>query len=246
MPCSPNTPNNQGTFDAIKVSAPEGSILNPTYPAPTSARMLSGHPLHVALFGALAQALPDRVIADSAAPRPIILVSGYRDDGVRFHMPFFLMGGMGASMHRDGPSCLPYPTNVRSTPVELMETEAAVMIEHKELVPDSGGAGMHRGGAAQQIKLRNTSSKPMYVSLITERTRTAPRGMFGGGDGMRPKFELEDGTQLNPKGIHVVKAGEALIVRAHGGGGYGDPAQRAPAAVADDLLNGYVSGARRA
>ena len=74
--CSPNTPNNQGTFDAITVSAPEGSILNPTYPAPTSARMLSGHPLHAALFGALAQALPDRVIADSAAPRPIILVSG--------------------------------------------------------------------------------------------------------------------------------------------------------------------------
>ena len=80
-----------------------------------------------------------------------------------------------------------------------METEAAVMIEHKELVPDSGGAGMHRGGAAQEIKLRNTSSKPMYVSLITERTKKAPRGMFGGGDGMRPKFELEDGTPLNPR-----------------------------------------------
>jgi N-methylhydantoinase B len=240
--CSPNTPNNQGTFDAITVSAPEGSILNPTYPAPTSARMLSGHPLHVALFGALAKALPDRVIADSAAPRPIILVSGYRDDNVRFHMPFFLMGGMGASKHRDGPSCLPYPTNVRSTPVELMETEAAIRVEHKELVPDSGGAGQHRGGSAQEIKLRNTSSKPMYVSLITERTKMAPRGMFGGGDAMRPKFELEDGTPLNPKGIHVVKAGEALIVRAHGGGGYGDPALRAADAAADDLLNGYVSG----
>jgi N-methylhydantoinase B len=239
--CSPNTPNNQGTFDAITVSAPPGSILNPTYPAPTSARMLSGHPLHAALFGALAQALPDRVIADSAAPRPIILVSGYRDDNVRFHMPFFLMGGMGASKHRDGPACLPYPTNVRSTPVELMEAEAAIRIEHKELVPDSGGRGMHRGGSAQEIKLRNTSSKPMYVSLIAERTRTAPRGMFGGGEGMKPRFELEDGTPLDPKSIHVVKSGEALIVRAHGGGGYGDHRLRAPAAVADDLLNEYVS-----
>jgi N-methylhydantoinase B len=126
-----------------------------------------------------------------------------------------------------------------------METEAAIRIEHKELVTDSGGSGMHRGGAAQEIKLRNTSSKPMYVSLITERTKIAPRGLFGGGDGMRPKFELEDGTPLNPKGIHVVKAGEALIVRSHGGGGYGDPKLRAPAVVADDLLNGYVSGRQR-
>lgn len=239
--CSPNTPNNQGTFDAITVSAPEGSILNPIYPAPTSARMLSGHPLHAAIFGALAQALPDRVIADSAAPRPIILVSGYRDDNVRFHMPFFLMGGLGASKHGDGPACIPYPTNVRSTPVELMESEAAILVEHKELVRDSGGKGMHRGGAAQEIKIRNRSSRPMYVSLLTERTKTAPRGLFGGGDGLKPKFEMEDGTALNPKGIHVVRSGDALVVRAQGGGGYGDPRLRNRLLSESDLRNEYVS-----
>ena len=244
--CSPNTPNNQGTFDAITVSAPEGSILNPTYPAPTSARMLAGHPLHAALFGALAKAMPDRVIADSAAPRPIILVSGYREDGVRFHMPFFLMGGMGASAHRDGPSCLPYPTNVRSTPVELMESEAAILIEYKELVADSGGAGMHRGGSAQEIKLRNRSPHPIHISLITERTKTAPAGLFGGGGGMRPRFELEDGTALNPKGIHVVNSGEAIVVRAHGGGGYGDPRRRHPSLLEHDLRNGYVTAQKLA
>jgi N-methylhydantoinase B len=239
--CSPNTPNNQGTFDAITVSAPEGSILNPTYPAPTSARMLAGHPLHAALFGALAEAMPDKIIAGSSAPRPIILVSGYRDDGVRFHMPFFLMGGLGASRHGDGLSCLPYPTNVRSTPVELMETEASILIEYKELVPDSGGQGTHRGGSAQEIKIRNRSIKPMYVSLITERTKTAPQGFFGGGDGMLPRFESENGAALNPKGIHVIDPGDALIVRAHGGGGYGHPALRNPALVAGDIRNGYVS-----
>ena len=239
--CSPNTPNNQGTFDAITVSAPEGSILNPIYPAPTSARMLSGHPLHAAIFGALAQALPDRVIADSAAPRPIILVSGYRDDNVRFHMPFFLMGGLGASKHGDGPACIPYPTNVRSTPVELMESEAAILVEHKELVRDSGGKGMHRGGAAQEIKIRNRSSRPMYVSLLAERTKTAPRGLFGGGDGLKPKFEMEDGTALNPKGIHVVRSGDALVVRSHGGGGYGDPRLRNRLLSESDLRNEYVS-----
>lgn len=203
--------------------------------------MLAGHPLHAALFGALAKVMPDRVIAESSAPRPIILVSGYREDGVRFHMPFFLMGGLGASKHGDGPACIPFPTNVRSTPVELMESEAAILVEYKELVPDSGGRGTHRGGSAQEIKLRNRSPTPMYVSLITERTKTAPKGLFGGGDGMRPKFEMEDGTPLNPKGIHIINAGDALVVRAHGGGGYGDPALRDPALIEHDIRNGHVS-----
>ena len=154
---SPHTPNNQGTFDAITVSAPEGSILNPTYPAPTSARMLSGHPLHAALFGALAKRCP---IASSRARRRrgrSFWSAVTAMTACRFHMPFFLMGGMGASAHGDGPACLPYPTNVRSTPVELMEFEADILVEYKELVADSGGAGMHRGGAAQEIKIRNRS-----------------------------------------------------------------------------------------
>jgi len=239
--CSPETPNNEGTFSAITVTAPEGSLLNPVYPAPTSARMLSGHPLHTALFGALADALPNHVIADSSAPRPIILVSGFRNDGVRFHMPFFLMGGMGASAHGDGPACIPYPTNVRSTPVELMEAESAILFEYKELVTDSGGAGRFRGGSAQEVKIRNTSSKPMYVSLLTERTKIAPKGLFGAGNGMRPRFELEDGTPMNPKGIETIEVGQAFLVRAHGGGGYGNPFERAPESVSADVRDGYVS-----
>jgi N-methylhydantoinase B len=241
--CSPNAPNNEGTFENIRVTAPEGSLLNPTYPAPTSARMLGGHPLHTVLFGALARAMPDRVIADSSAPRPIVLVSGYRDDGTRFHMPFFLMGGLGASVHGDGPACIPYPTNVRSTPVELMETESAILVEYKEFVTDSGGAGRFRGGCAQEIKIRNTSRQPMYVSLITERTKSAPKGLFGGGEGMRPRFEMEDGSLLNPKGIHTVAAGDAFLVRAHGGGGYGRPAERTRDAIDRDLRDEYVSAA---
>jgi N-methylhydantoinase B len=239
--CSPTTPNNEGTFENIKVTAPVGSLLNPTYPAPTSARMLGGHPLHTALFECLAEALPDRVIAGCAAPRPIVLVSGYGNDGVRFHMPFFLMGGLGASAHGDGPSCLPYPTNVRSTPVELMEAEAAIRIEYKELVSNSGGIGKFRGGAAQEIKIRNVSPHPMYVSLITERTKTPPNGLFGGAPGMLPRFELEDGTPINPKGIHTVDAGGAFIVRAHGGGGYGLFAERAPELVEWDYRGDYVT-----
>ena len=93
--CNPGTPNNEGSFRAIEVSAPEGSLLNPVYPAPTSARSLGGHPLHAALFGALAKALPDRVIAESSSPRPTILVSGSRPDGSRFPQRLLHHGGNG-------------------------------------------------------------------------------------------------------------------------------------------------------
>ena len=150
-------------------------------------------------------------------------------------------GGLGASAHGDGSACLPYPTNVRSTPVELMESEAGILVEYKQFVTNSGGVGQHRGGSAQEIKIRNRSRAPMYVSLIAERTKTAPRGLFGGGDGLAPKFEMEDGMPINPKGIHVIGPGAAFVVRAHGGGGYGDGALRDRALIERDLIDGYVS-----
>lgn len=239
--CNPGTPNNEGTFRAIHVTAPEGSFLNPIYPAPTSARTLGGHPLHAALFGALAKALPDRVIAESSSPRPTILVSGYRADGTRFHNAFFLMGGLGASAGGDGSACLPYPTNILATPAEILESEAPILIESKVLVPDSGGAGRRRGGPAQEVIIRNLSPKPMLMSIMSERTKVAPQGLFGGGPGARPHFVLDDGTELDPKGIATVAPGQSVNIRTHGGGGYGPPTERPKEKVLNDVLDGYVT-----
>ena len=239
--CNPGTPNNEGTFRAIHVTAPEGSLLNPVYPAPTSARTLGGHPLHAALFGALAKALPDRVIAESSSPRPTILVSGYRADGTRFHNAFFIMGALGASAGGDGSACLPYPTNILATPTEILESEAPILIESKELVPDSGGPGRSRGGTAQEVVIRNLSPKPMLMSIMSERTKVAPQGLFGGGPGARPHFILDDGTELDPKGIATVPPGQSVNIRTHGGGGYGPAAERPKEKVLSDVLNGYVT-----
>lgn len=239
--CNPDTPNNEGTFRAIQVSAPEGSFLNPVYPAPTSARSLGGHPLHAALFGALAKVLPDRVIAESSSPRPTILVSGYRHDGSRFHTAFFIMGGLGAGAGGDGSACLPYPTNISATPVEIMESEAPILIESKELVTDSGGPGRFRGGCAQEVVIHNLSSKPMLMSIMSERTKIAPQGIFGGGPGARPHFRLDDGTLIDPKGIATIEPRRSISIRTHGGGGYGPPGERPRDRVRDDLLDGYVS-----
>ncbi len=239
--CNPSTPNNEGTFRAIHVTAPEGSFLNPVYPAPTSARSLGGHPLHAALFGALAKALPDRVIAESSSPRPTIVVSGYRDDGSRFHTAFFLMGGLGARAGGDGTACLPYPTNILATPTEILESEAPILIESKVLVPDSGGAGRNRGGPAQEAVIRNLSSKPMLMSIMSERTKVAPQGLFGGGPGARPHFLREDGSALDPKGIATIAPGQSVSIRTHGGGGYGPPTERPKEKVLSDVRDGYVT-----
>jgi len=239
--CNPSTPNNEGTFRAIRVVAPEGSFLNPVHPAPTSARSLGGHPLHAALFGALARALPDRVIAESSSPRPTLLVSGYRADGSRFHNAFFLMGGLGARADGDGSACLPYPTNILATPTEIIESEAPILFESKVLVADSGGAGRRRGGPAQEAVIRNLSPRPMLMSIMSERTRDAPQGYFGGGPGARPRFVREDGVELNPKGIATVAPGQSVTIRTHGGGGYGPPGDREREKVLNDVRDGYVT-----
>jgi N-methylhydantoinase B len=239
--CSPRTPSNEGTFRAITVSAPEGSLLNPIYPAPTSARSLGGHPLHAALFGALAKALPGRVIAEGSSPRPTVLVSGYRADGSRFHNAFFLMGGLGAWAGGDGGACLPYPTNILATPTEIIESEAPILFETKELVPDSGGAGRRRGGCGQEAIIRNLSPGPMLMSIMSERTKVAPQGLFGAGPGARPHFVRDDGVLLDSKGIASIAPGQAVTIRTHGGGGYGPPRERPRERLRNDVRDGYVS-----
>lgn len=238
---NPMVPNNEGTFRAIEVRAPEGSIVNPRYPAAVAARNLTGHCLYTVLYGALAPAIPDRVIAEGSTPRPIIIVSGFREDGRRFQNMFFIMGGLGARAEADGGACLPFPTNTRATPVEIMETTTPILIERKELVPDTGGAGKFRGGCAQEIVIRNLSPNPMRLSILSERTEEPPGGLFGGRPGGKPKFYLDDGTPAKSKGITTVPAGQALIIRTHGGGGYGSPGERAWESLRADLVDGYVT-----
>ncbi len=239
--CNAAIPNNEGCFRPFEVIAPEGCLINPLYPAAVAARPLSGHPLYAVLFGALASVVPDRVIAESAAPRPTVILSGYRENGQRFHNMFFIMGGLGARAGSDGVACLPFPTNVAATPVEIMESTAPILIERKEIVADSGGSGRFRGGCAQEVVIRNLSPNEMRLSIMAERTIEPPQGLFGGQPGGRPSFHLDDGTPANPKGISSVAPAQAMTIRTHGGGGYGPPGERAREAVYEDIQDGYVT-----
>ena len=239
--CNPDIPNNDGTFRAFQIKAPEGSILNPRYPAPTAARPLAGQPVYAALFGALAEVVPDRVIAECATPRPTVIASGVSADGRRFHSTFFFMGGLGAWAQGDGGTCLPFPTNIQSTPIEVAEGNAPLLFEHKALVPDSGGAGRWRGGLGQEVVIRNLSPNRMRLSIMSERTKQPPQGRFGGRAGGLPRFELADGTEADSKGISWVEPGENVTIRSHGGGGFGPPEDRPAEILASDLIDGYIT-----
>ena len=151
---------------------------------------------------------------------------------------------MGASAHKDGGSCLTFPSNVSNTPIEVIEGQAAWRFERKELVPNSGGAGRFRGGSGQRIQMRSVAAGSMAVSFLAERTRVAAPGLFGGQAGGRGEVNL-NGQPIDPKLTHVVQPGDLLELVTPGGGGYGPPEERDAALAARDLELGDATPAAR-
>lgn len=238
----PFTARNEGSYKAITVSAPEGSILNPAFPAPVSARQLTGHMLAGAIYKALAQVLPDKVIAEcGGAPTMRGVFSGYGDDGNRFSQLLFSSGGMGAGRCRDGLSTTAFPTNVGAGSIEAFESIAPIVVWTKELRIDSGGGGTYRGGLGQTVKVEIMSSRPIQLSLLSDRHRHPATGIEGGLPGAPSVIALRDGSRPHPKSKTVIHPGEIVTMMYAGGGGYGDPRKRSHDAIRDDVENGYVS-----
>lgn len=238
----PLTPKNEGSFRPFTITAPEGSLLNPRFPAPVNARQITGHLLSCAVFGALAPALPSRIIADSgSAPTCRAVFSGELPSGDKFSFILFANGGMGARPDRDGLSTTPFPTNSTCASIEVMENLAPLIVWKKELLTDSGGAGTWRGGLGQEIVLEVTAAEPLRVSLISDRRDHPALGLFGGLPGAPVRFILNDGEFIHPKARSVLRPGDRLIIQYAGGGGYGPPSERLRSLVLDDLQKGYIS-----
>ena len=239
----PQTPRNEGSYRPIRVRAPEGSILNPRFPAPVHARQLVGHCLSALLYDALAPALPDRVIADSgSAPTLRVVISGADADRRAFTSILFLNGGMGARPAADGLACTCFPSNVVCGSMEIIEATAPLRIWRKEFAPDSGGPGRFRGGLGQEMALELLSPAPATLSLFVDRRFHPARGILGGRPGMAScvlRNGHEDGFPV--KGKSLLAPGDRMFVRYPGGGGYGDPKDRDREAVRNDLAAGVIS-----
>ncbi len=238
---SPTIPNNEGVLRPITITAPEGSIVNSTPPAAGGARALMGHFLPMMVITALAKAMPQKVVATIGSPLWCINLSGVKKNGKSFTNLFFMNGGFGAAHDRDGANVLSWPSNISSTPVEMIEQLSPLHVKHRRLRTDSGGRGQFRGGTGQEILFENRSERPLTVAFLAERTRaeTAPSGIAGGAAGA-PGIVLINGVRADPKVQHVVAPGSTIELKTPGGGGYGSPSLRGVAAMAADRQDGYV------
>ena len=240
----PFTPRNEGSYQAITVSAPERSILNPVYPAPCSARQLTGHLLAGAIYRALEPVLHDKIIADcGGAPTMRALFSGVNRDEQRFSQVLFASGGMGAAPHKDGLPTTAFPTNVGAGSIEAYESVAPLLVWKKRLRSDSGGPGTFRGGLGQEIEIEVRAEQSVRLSLLSDRHQHPPYGLRGGMHGAPSVITLDDGSKPHPKSRTSVDPGRRVTLLYAGGGGYGDPKLRSREAVKSDLRNGYISPA---
>lgn len=238
---APEVPNNHGSFVPIHVRAPEGSLLNPAPPAPTAARHILGHYLPSVIYPALAEAMPDRVPADSAAGLWVTQVSGKRAAGESFSFAFFSVGGMGARHNKDGLSTTSFPSGIQNVSTEIIESVSPVLFRKRELRPDSGGAGRYRGGLGQTIEFEVRAAGSVMLSAMYDRIHDVPRGTRDGGNGAGGVVIGENGRALAPKGRSVLQAGERVHLELPGGGGYGDPQMRDRTALERDIELGFVS-----
>lgn len=236
----PLTPNNDGCFRPVTITAPEGSLLNPRRPAPVWGRHLSGHYLPPIVFSALARCIPDRVIADCGSPIWNVYFSGLHPRGRRFVKMFFMNGGHGARPTSDGPACLSFPSNIATVSVEQFEDSVPLIIGEKALIPDSGGVGQNRGGLAQRVSFRVAADSPIAMTIRHERVRFPPRGLLGGGPG-RAGRDYVNGRPVPAKAMIDLQPGDVVTFETPGGGGYGPPKERSAARIRADLEDGYVT-----
>ena len=236
---TPRIPNNEGSVRPVSVAAPEGCILNAIPPSPTGGRHIVGHFVVPMIFGALAEAVPDRVQADSGMLN-LINVQGRTRDGRGVSSIFFASGGYGALSGLDGAPTTPSPSNMTGTSIEVWENLTDMRIDRKELVADSGGPGEYRGGLGQRIDLVNDSGNDMTISCLAGRTQFAPSGLLGGKPGMKREVRL-NGQVVHPKGRYLLKPGDRVTTLEAGGGGFGDPRKRREQSIRADLEAGFVS-----
>lgn len=236
-------PNNAGSLGVVRVTAPEGSILNALRPAAVSARHTVGQMLPDVVLGALSKAIPDRTPAEGASCLylPVLLGGAGIGAGPDFVVNPFYTGGAGARPGKDGLSCTAFPSGVRNTPIEVNEASAPIVIWRKEFRTDSGGAGRLRGGLGQTLEFGHVDGASFAVSKMFDRIKHPARGREGGAAGGTGAAYLDDGSPMRGMGRDLIPAGRRLIVETPGGGGIGDPAARPGEAIDRDVHNGFVS-----
>lgn len=238
-------PQNHGTIAPIEVTAREGSFFNPTRPAPSGGRAAVQIRIFEAIAGALNQAIPHRAMAGfSHWANPNI---GGIDDrtGKRFVLYDLVLGGYGGRPDADGTEALSPVFNCSNIPVEVHEMNNPVLVHRFGFVPDSGGAGEHRGGCAvrKDVELLCETGT---LSMLSDRHEFPTYGTHGGKEGSLARTTLVSGGESRPlhsKQVITLRRGDIVSFQVCGAGGYGDPSKRSRHRIDEDLADGYVTAA---
>jgi N-methylhydantoinase B len=238
-------PNNAGIYRCITVSAPEGSILNPVFPAPVAARALTGYRVVDAVMGALAQIAPDRVVAAGEGGNTVVVFGGYHK---KTRAPFILVdminGAWGGRSNKDGIEGVTNPSqNMSNLPIETLEARYPLLMEEYSLRQDSCGPGKYRGGLGLVRQYRLLAEEAV-LQIRADRRDHAPYGLFGGGSGSPARNILNPNSmpeELPAKVTRDVGAGVVLRHEQAGAGGYGDPLERDLDLIRADIESEKIS-----
>lgn len=236
-------PQNAGSIRPIVATAPEGSFFNPQFPAPSGGRAAVQVRIFDAICGAFAQIVPERAMGAFSHWANPNFGGIHPETGKPFVLYDLIFGGYGGHSAGDGLEALSPVMNCSSIPVEVQESDAPVRIRSWGFRPDSAGQGRFRGGMGV-IKEIEFLADGITGTMLGDRHLTAPWGLAGGGPGARARTTLNPGPtarDISSKGVYRFDRGDVLRFELAGAGGFGDPQQRDPIALARDIAEGYVT-----
>jgi len=242
----PEVPNNQGLIEIVDIDAPLGTLINSKFPAAVAARANTAQRIVDIVIGALAPAIPEAAVGAANGANTTAVFFGHDPRHDRHYVYLeTLGGGFGGRFTKDGKDGVQvHITNTSNLPVESIEMEYPLMVESYGFVPDSGGAGKHRGGLGLRRVVRPVGHT-MTFSGQGERFVNKPWGIFGGRPGSTGRFvKLSEGREValptKPANLEVNES-EAIVVETPGAGGYGNPAERDRTEVEHDFVSGKFS-----
>ncbi|MAY88252.1 MAG: hydantoinase B [Pseudooceanicola sp.] len=218
---NPDLPNNAGSLAPIRLKLPDQCVVNAKYPSPVNARHVVGMYVPFPILKALAQVIPDRVVAEGSGAVWTIQIQGKDRDGKPFTSSMFnYSGGMGARAAKPGISAVCYPTGVSAVPVEVLEAAYPIAFTCKELEHGTGGTGKQPGGDGQRIGYRMRTGQPWLLNTIPSRLKAGPEGLLGGGDGAAGVFRI-NGEDVTDTRKREMQPDDEVFMITPGGGGYG-------------------------
>lgn len=251
---NPSIPTNQGCQRPIKVIAPEGTLVNCTMPNGCFQRMVTAHVIVDLIMGAMAQAVPQKVMADSCGCLydfcSAVNMETHPRGGEVSHRQYWgeiVPGGLGARPNKDGISIMScHVTNCPIPPIEAQEIEAPVLFIERSILPDSAGAGKFRGGFAQRRKWKVLGYEAQFFHT-SQKSKIPPQGLFGGKPGKSSQWIINEGTEKEQKlqyamgDVIFLNYGDTVTCITPGGGGYGNPFERNPELVREDVIQQLIS-----